>query len=609
GLVSSSIPKYKLVPVGKEDDRKAELGNKLLDWVWDNSNGIYTYRNAIKAALVDNMSYLHVICPRDKRIRFVKLGFDEVVIDPNSKHPLFDDAEMIMIKRYVPVEYVRKVFGITDIISEVPNEFYTIYPELMTTQANFLGKVFDSGRRYVNLYECYRKEPDPNSFDFSGRIVKETVIGYMHAFREDFPESITEYPIIPLYVEGYDNPYKRGEVFFLKTIQKFINKTYGVTLLNAQLMSNPKIFIRDRDIPKGDVDEFQANYAAPGSVNILTGDAEPPMVVGGQPLNNAFFSLYLDAKQEFEWLTLPDQILGFGKQKEQTSDLLDMKESAIESMKDFLSVVDMACSRLGLVSLQYVQAFADTNMLVNIPDNKGRRHAVELNKEQGLDMEDDNSVAQYIEYMKQNGASEEEIYETLGKAQEDLDYVKSLEYILNETNFSAFDVRVVPGSYSPTYQMAMMRLMIELVEVGAVDPSMVLEYAPVENREELKQRFDEINRLRSEVESSREEAEIYKKQAEESNKKLINKGISVEQEKAKVKLDRMQAEMKLKAMRAKFKDQLMTEEKMIALENEIKQLLMETQMELFLEKEKVKQTMVDTNSEGISVDDIITAGG
>lgn len=61
GLVSSSIPKYKLVAIGDHDDKKAALGNKILDWCWENSGGLYTYASAVKSALIDNMSYLHVI--------------------------------------------------------------------------------------------------------------------------------------------------------------------------------------------------------------------------------------------------------------------------------------------------------------------------------------------------------------------------------------------------------------------------------------------------------------------------------------------------------------------------------------------------------------------
>lgn len=593
GLVSSSIPKYKLVPVGMTDDRKAMLGNKLLDWCWDNSGGLYTYSSAVKSALIDNMAYLHVICPANKKVKFVKLSFDDVIVDPQSKHPLFDDAEMIVIRRYVPIDYVKKVYGLQNLVSEVPSNLYAVSPNLASS--NFLSKVFDVSRSYVNLYECYKKE--------NGRIVKETVIGYMNAFREELPEYITEYPVIPLYVEGYDNPYKRGEVHFLKTIQKFINKTYGVTILNAQLMSNPKVFVRDRDIPRGNLDEFSANYSTPGSVNILTGDAQPPYVINGQPLNNAFFSLYMDAKQEFEWLTVPNQILGYGKMNTgQSSDLLDIKEGALESLKEFISVIELACSRLGLVLLQYVQAYVDKETVINITDNLGKIESITVNKKQGLDVENEQSVNQWIQMQKQKQVPDEEIETALAMAIEDSEYVKELFYIMDETNFTNFDVRVIPGSYSPTYQMAMLRLMMELTNTGAVDASVLLEYAPVEDREKLIERFDTIKQLRGYIQNLEDEVKIMKQNYISAQQAVAEQRVTNATEQAKVKLDKLKTEAKIKAMRDKFANQLMTKEKMMDLEKEINAMVLATKQDLFemrlkADKELSEQTSVPSITE------------
>ena len=593
GLVSSSVPKYKLVPVGESDDRKAMLGNKILDWCWNNSGGIYTYSSAVKSALIDNMAYLHVICPANKRIKFVKLSFDDVMVDPQSKHPMFDDAEMIVIKRYVSVDYVKRVYGIDNIVSEVPSGFYTSSPNLVTN--DFLSKVFDNSRAYVNLYECYRKENE--------RIIKETVIGYMNAFREELPEYITEYPIIPIYVEGYDNPYKRGEVHFLKTIQKFINKTYGVTILNAQLMSNPKVFVRDRDIPRGNLDEFSANYATPGSVNVLTGDAQPPYVINGQPLNNAFFSLYMDAKQEFEWLTIPNQILGYGNMnREHSSDLLDIKEGALESLKEFIAVIELACSRLGLVMLQYVQAYVTKETVINITDNLGKIQSLTLNKREGLDVDNEQSVQQWIQSQKQQQVPDEDIQARLAMAIEDSEYVKDLFYVMNETNFTNFDVRVITGSYSPTYQMAMLRLMMELTNTGAVDASVLLEYAPVEDRQKLIERFDTIKQLQNHIYNLEDEIKIMKQNYISAQQALSEQRVTNATAEAKVKLDKLKTEAKIKAMRDKFANQLMTKEKMMELEKEINAMVLATKQDLFelrlkADKELSEQTQTQSINE------------
>ena len=585
GLVSASIPKYKFVPVGKSDDTKAMLGNKILDWVWSNSDGLHTYRAAVKSALIDNMAYLFVHHTKDGKVKFSKLSFDDVIIDPSSKHSLFDDAEMMVIKRYVPVDYVKAVYGIDTVVSEVPSELFATTSNIANSlnTSDFLAKVFDASKRYVNIYECYKKEFNPENNRY--RIKKQTLLGFMNAYEEYLPDSITEYPIIPIYVEGYDNPYKRGEVYFLKEIQRFINKTYGITIFNAQMTSSPKVFMRENEIPRGNQDAWKENYNKPGSVNFITADANPPATVSGQPLNNAFFSLYQDASAVFEWLTVPNQILGFGQQQYgRQSDMLDIKESALESLKDFISQIDAACSRLGLVCLQYVQGFISKETVIHIPDNKGAYESVELNKQQGLDIDNEQSVQQYINMLKQKGAQDEEIQSTLAKAKEDAEYIKDLTYVLNDTNFANFDVRVIPGSYSPTYQMAMLRLMMEMVQTGAVDPSVMLDYAPVENREELKERFDLINQQKREIERLNEEVEYQKQLSLRANGNVIEANLRAKETEAGVKIDKLVNETKIKLLKQKFQAQLDADKKKIDLEQLIKEIVLEVEHEAFLAK-------------------------
>lgn len=591
GLVSSAIPKYKLVPVGASDEIKASLGNQMLDWVWGGSEGLHVYRRAIKSALVDNLAFLHVVYGRDNKVKFVNLEYDDVIVDPVSKDPMFSDAEMIVVRKYLPVATVKKLYGMGDeeLCFEIPRPFYDEFVKdpLDLRHQDFLSKVYSHDNQYVHVYECYRKEygDDP---DTPYIIVKETVLGYMHMFREELPKVITEYPIVPLYVEGYSNPYKRGEVHFLKDLQRFLNKVYGVTILNAQLSSNPKAFVRQRDIPRGNLDEFQETYNKPGSINVISDDGEPPIIVHGQPLNNAFFNLYMDAKQEFEYLTMPAELLGYTNNNSgytSSSSLLEIKENTLDSMKDFISIIEMACSRLGLVSLQYVQAYVGKDKLINITDMEGRINSIEVNKKQGLDVDNDQSVAQFIKAQEQNEVPEEEIQAMLAKAKEDSEYMKSLDYVINETDFSMFDVRVVPGSYSPTYMMSMLRLMMELVQTGSVDPSVPLDYIPAENKAELKERFDTIKILNGQVASLEEELEMMKRIVEDRNKKLMDSNIGSAADKAKLRLDKTYQEVRIKHFREKALSLIKNKEQKVKFEK------LMNDAELAIERDRLQSKM------------------
>ena len=112
GLVTAGIPKYKLVATNKDNDNKAAIGNKILDWIWNKSGGLALYKNIVKSALIDNIAYFHVKTTANNLVQFEKLSFDDVLVDPSSKSPTFDDAEMIVIRRYVPVSYAEAVFNL-----------------------------------------------------------------------------------------------------------------------------------------------------------------------------------------------------------------------------------------------------------------------------------------------------------------------------------------------------------------------------------------------------------------------------------------------------------------------------------------------------------------
>ena len=589
GLVSASIPKYKLTPRGSEDEVRAVVGNKLLDYIWDNSNGLYTYRDIVKTALVDNIAYFHVLVDRKGILKFVKLGYDDVMVDPLSKCPMFSDAEMIIIRKYVPIERVEHLFGIK-LDKEIPTGMFEMNTiKASNKQQEFLMKVYDSYNRFVNVYECYKKEYTTGSQ--TPKIVKETILGYSHIYREELPDGIEDFPIIPVYVEGHDNPYKRGEVHYLKEMQRFMNKVYGVTVLNAQILSQPKIFVNERSVPRGDMARFKEDYNKPGSINMLAGDSEPPVVIQGQPLNNAFFTLYQDIKQEFEMATLPKELLGYNNEgkNQQNSSVLDMKESTLDSMQDFLSIIEQSCTQLGRVCLQYAQGYLSKNTMINITDSRGKLERLELNRKEGLDVDDDRSVQQYIASLQQQEVPEEEIQEMLAKAKEDKEYMESLTYVINETNFQQFDVRVVAGSYSPSYEMGMLRLMMELLQTGAIDPTIVLEYAPVDDKERLIERFDTIKQLNGRVGQLEEENEILRKNTADANREIVSVRNDADVAKNKTKLDKIADQARITKMRDKMLAMLQSKE------DKIKFMELYKRIELEQEKQNMKAMFDERN--------------
>ena len=597
GMMAASLPKFKFVATGDTDNKKAALCNMLLDWVWTNSDDVQGFAKMVKRAAIDNIAYFHVIKDKNGKIKYVPLTFEDVVVSSSSKDSLFRDANRISIKKYIPVEMAKVMYGIQHLTYDAPVSWTEMVSD--GSMQTFLGKMFSANRQYVLVYESYRKQFIARDDGFvDTRIIKETLVGFDDMFTEALPIEITEYPIIPIYVEDTENPLKLGEVHFMKGIQKFINKAYGVALYNAQLLSNPKILVRETDIPNMDIEAFENNFSAPGSIGVLTGNAGDPVIVQGQPLNSAFFTMYQDAVMQFEQSTIPGDVLGYQKGfgERGSSHLLDIKESVLDSFKDFAGNIEKAVAQLGKVSLQYIQGYIKDETVVRILDSEQRLIELSINKKQGLDMNDPNSVGRYVSMLEQQQVPPQEIEKQLADAKSNKEVADNINYILNEVKGLDFDVYVIPGSYSPTYKMAVLRLMMELYEMQAVDNTAVLENTPVGNKDELIERFSQNRRLMAENEELTANIEAIESTLKGREKELADMGISNVIEQVRLKQEKILSDTKLKAYLSKQRNKLVSKEMVDAIHDKVRDIVFETKLSMVKEDLKKEAENPDANT-------------
>jgi len=603
GMLAASLPKFKFVAVGDDDNSKAMLCNHLLDWVWKNSDDIQGFQKVVKRATIDNIAYFHVIKDRRGYIKYVPLTYADVLVDPSSKDSMFRDAYRIAIKKYIPVELAKVLYGIENLQMDNPLA-YSNMTNTEGTQA-FLGKIFSADRNYVLVYETYRKQYVAVDNDFADvRIIKETLVGFEDMFSEVLDPAITEFPIVPLYAEDTENPYKLGEVYFMKAPQKFINKAYGVALYNAQLLSNPKVLVRETDIPGMDIEAFEDNFSTPGAIGVLTGNAGDPIIVQGQPLNSAFFTMYQDAIHQFEQATLPGEVLGFNNSSNnqmRSSQILDVKESVLDTFKDFAGNIEKAVAQLGKIALQYVKAYVKQDTIIKIMDGENKFNEIALNKKQGLNMEDPSSVESFANYLKNKGVSDNEIEQRLAIAVENKEYADSVHYIINDVNDLEYDLYVIPGSYSPTYKMAILRLMMELYEMNAVDNTAIIENAPIGNKEEMLDRYSENRQLFAENEELKAQIQGIEEVLKGREKELSDLGIQNVITESKFKQDKILADTKLKAYLSKQRNKLISTEMINKIRDEVRDI----QFEAKVQKARAEIAEKDGSKERESADVIV----
>ena len=542
GMLTANSPQYRAVPAGAEDESMAELANKLITWVWSNSKGLSTYRKVVKRAARDNIGWFHMIYSRrDGTIKFIPMAFDDVVVDPRAKDLLFDDADWMYIPKYVPIERVRALYGLENVVTDIPaewNQFYT-----STESTSKIQKLLSGNKDYVKVYEGYHKEylrlADGT---YKIRILCETYLGYMNVYRYYLPDEITHYPLIPVYSEDTENPYVQGEVTFLIEPQRFLNKTHGVALLNAQLHSDPKIFLRENDILDGDFETFSENYAKSGSVSILSSASkENPFLIVGQPLNTAFFQLYMNTQQHFQTLSISKEMLGQMNSDQYTSSstLLDLRDLSLDKYKDFTANIEEALSRLGVVALQYCRAYLKESRMLKIVDGEKRVERFYINQQKGLNIEDEQSVRAFTQRQQQMGVPSSDIKMMIAAAKDDGNFLKSLTYLYNSVNNIDVDIFVVPGSFAPSYRMAMLRLMLELQRVGAADAELILEYAPIENKEKVLERLSVTRQQAAQLEQMQEEFDRMQQLVNKYQTQIIDDQIQLKVTEAGVQQDKI----------------------------------------------------------------------
>lgn len=598
GILTANKPQYSSMPTHNDDKdtHVSKMTNMILDWIWNNSKGSQTHRKVITRATVDNIGYYLVYYSDDDKVKFKALSFDDVRVQMNSRDSLFDDASVIDYHKWIPIDQVKSLYGFKNgqsLLTDAPtewNDYINDFGKLPDTQ-----KVYSTDKNYVHVHELRRKVyiRDDNG-NLTCRIIKDSIIGIGHLYRHVEPEEITNYDIIPVFSDDTENPRKLGEVEFLRGLQRFYNKAYGVIIHNAQLMSNPKVFVYENSIPDGDIDSFEDKFAQPGSVNLIarTGmnSQDAPIVVGGQPINTAFYTLKQDIDREFEEATLPKQLVGMGDtaNKHRNIQRLDMLEKVLDSYKVYTGNIDESLSRLGVVCLQYFKAYINDERVLDITNSRNRIERLRLNQERKLDINNERSIAEFKQAQAQKGMHPIDIEDLIKEAKEDKANLEALTYILNSTKDLSTDIRVVPKSYAPSHELQKLVLMMELKQLGVVDNEAVIENIPYEDRKRLLKRLSQVQQLKNENMNLQSTIEDLEKTINRFKSLFTKQEIEMLKREAKLKQDYIEKDMRVKAYIQKVFTKMRTNQILNETELKAKEMILELQKQIEQESNNAK---------------------
>jgi len=503
GMISSDKPMMKAVPYGDEDAMLTEIVNRCFSWIYQKSTGAVTLDRIVKGALRDNIGYAMIKQDEYNRTVFTYVAPDRIIVDSQSRDPFFRDANVIYYKQWMPVKQAAAIYGLSesDFVLEQPEDWRTMYRDDYTQIP--IQNMIDNSKTMVQIVECYIKYLKRNDLgNVEVKLLKRTLLGYGHAHEEEMKEGITNYNIIPLYYDDTNTIYKRGMVFYLKELQRFLNKVYAVMIMNAQIVSNPKILVWKDQLLNGNVEEFKKNFSKPGAIIPLEGDpatSQPPIVVSGQPLGQAWIQMATIIQGALEFAAIPNQMVGMDSSSQggghRATQVYQQFEMMLNSLKEFLTTYETFISLLGATAIQYLFAYTDRREIEKVCGVDNHRKIIAKAYRNGLDLNNPQTVQAYKQGRAEAGENPIMVNLDVEKIQKSFDFIQLFNDITNDTTSIDFDIAVVKGSYISTYSMLAFAMKLELLGMNVVDNESVLDDAPLANKEEIKARVSAVRNL------------------------------------------------------------------------------------------------------------------
>ena len=357
---------------------------------------------------------------------------------------------------------------------------------------------------------------------------------------------ISEYPIVPIPYMYTGTPYPMSAVMPLIGKQQEINKSHQIMLHNANLASNLRWMYEEGSVPE---EEWEQYSSAPGALLKYRQGFNPPTPVLPAPINNAFFSVVQEGKQDAEYISgVPSAMMGFTQEQPETyRGLLANDEFGTRRLKSWMSsIVEPCLEHLGRVFQEVAQKHYSIDKVFRIVQPEAGQQEGGEEKEQRI------NIPIYNDYGK-----------VIGKF---LDYESA-----------RFDIRVVAGATMPINRWALLEEYFRWFQAGLIDDIAMVAETDIRNKEKLLERKSLYSQLQSQLQQLSEALKDKEGTIETLERQLVQAGIKmkIQQGDNEVRKDVLETEAQQKLLRG-------------AMEQEFKAAKNEMKLAVQMGKEKAK---------------------
>ena len=335
------------------------------------------------------------------------------------------------------------------------------------------------------------------------------MVGDKILYEKILPDTITEYPIVPLHFKWTGTPYPMSAVAPLVGKQQEINKSHQIMVHNASLGSSLRWMYEEGSI---DAETWEKYSSSPGALLPIRPGVTPPTPVQPAPLSNAFFSIVQQGKQDVEYLAgIYSSMMGDSTGASETyRGMLALDEYGTRRIKQWMNgAIEPALKRLGEIILQYSQATYTANKRFRLIQPS----SIQEGKDQEINVP---------------------VYNDMGEA-----IGKSMDISSHK-----FDIRVVSGSTMPVNRWAYLEELKQLMQLGVVDDIAVLAETDIKNKDKIVERKSLYSQLQGQLSQLQEAMKDKDGTIETLERQLVQAGIKGKVMQADVEINKKKEEIK-----------------------------------------------------------------
>jgi len=453
--------------------------------------------NALTGEQEDILDYFERY--RKVRVKYVSVWLREEKSEADAKQSINEANVRVMeIEKELAVKLKEKVVELDELVRdgsmlverrelEIEKFQSAATAEIMRNRQQMQYAILDNQSNVVHKkmtleeYNIIKNDPDFQAIledkieYFDTRIEVTSTIGSDTFLYKEFLDSrITEYPIIPLPAIWAGTPYPVSFASLMVGKQTEINKAHQIMIHNANLGSNLRWLGEKGAVPQGKIKEWEVHSTIPGSYNEYTKGFEKPEAVQPMALNNAFYSIVQEGKEDLEYIGgIPGSAMGVAKDQPDTyRGMLANDEYSTRKIRSWMiNVFDPVLEQVGEVFKQVSQSLYRSHKvfrLVNPNIEEGTVRKVEMNiplyNEQG------NAVGRFKDY-----------------------------------STARFDVRMVSGSTLPTSRWALIEEYLRWFELGLIDDIATVAELDIKGKDALMQRKSKLSQAMQQLEVNEDE--------------------------------------------------------------------------------------------------------